>query len=68
MNAARVIEPHLVSYIDQRHASELPPTATDIFRTRAEARAALFADLAVVSLDLDTFPLSTSGGRTLPMR
>jgi hypothetical protein len=25
----------------------------------------LFADLAVVSLDLDTFPLSSSGGRTL---
>jgi eukaryotic-like serine/threonine-protein kinase len=27
-------------------------------------RAALFADLAVVALDLDTFPLSTTGGRT----
>ena len=25
----------------------------------------LFADLAVVALDLDTFPLSSSGGRTL---
>jgi hypothetical protein len=29
------------------------------------ARAALFADLAVVALDLDTFPLSSTGGRTL---
>ena len=28
-------------------------------------KVALFADLAVVSLDLDTFPLSSSGGRTL---
>jgi hypothetical protein len=27
-------------------------------------RASLFADLAVVALDLDTFPLSTTGGRT----
>jgi GAF domain-containing protein len=38
------------------------------YRHEDLARAALFADLAVVSLDLDTFPLSTSGGRTLPMR
>jgi putative methionine-R-sulfoxide reductase with GAF domain len=29
------------------------------------AKVSLFADLAVVALDLDTFPLSTSGGRTL---
>jgi hypothetical protein len=29
------------------------------------SRAALFADLAVVALDLDTFPLSSTGGRTL---
>ncbi len=29
------------------------------------SKVALFADLAVVSLDLDTFPLSSSGGRTL---
>jgi hypothetical protein len=29
------------------------------------AKVALFADLAVVALDLDTFPLSSSGGRTL---
>src|SRR5262245_18785058 len=29
------------------------------------AKVQLFADLAVVALDLDTFPLSTSGGRTL---
>jgi GAF domain-containing protein len=29
------------------------------------ARAALFADLAVVALDLDTFPLTSAGGRTL---
>ena len=29
------------------------------------ARAALFADLAVVALDLDAFPLSSRGGRTL---
>jgi hypothetical protein len=36
-----------VSYIDQPHASELPPT--DIFRARAEARAAL---LAAGELDL----------------
>jgi hypothetical protein len=28
-------------------------------------RSALFADLAVVALDLDTFPLSSAGGRTL---
>ena len=28
-------------------------------------RAALFGDLAVVALDLDTFPLSSTGGRTL---
>jgi Protein kinase domain/GAF domain len=28
-------------------------------------RSALFADLAVVALDLDTFPLSSTGGRTL---
>jgi hypothetical protein len=28
-------------------------------------RAALFGDLAVVALDLDTFPLSSAGGRTL---
>jgi GAF domain-containing protein len=27
-------------------------------------RASLFADLAVVALDLDTFPLTTTGGRT----
>jgi hypothetical protein len=43
MNAARLIEPRLVRNIDQRHASERPLTATDIFRARAEARAALFA-------------------------
>jgi putative methionine-R-sulfoxide reductase with GAF domain len=29
------------------------------------AKVALFADLAVVALDLDTFPLSSTGGRTL---
>jgi hypothetical protein len=29
------------------------------------AKVQLFADLAVVALDLDTFPLSTAGGRTL---
>src|SRR3954467_1354382 len=29
------------------------------------SKVALFADLAVVALDLDTFPLSSSGGRTL---
>ncbi len=29
------------------------------------AKVALFADLAVVALDLDAFPLSSSGGRTL---
>ena len=29
------------------------------------AKVGLFADLAVVALDLDTFPLSTAGGRTL---
>ncbi|HEY6892268.1 MAG TPA: GAF domain-containing protein, partial [Solirubrobacter sp.] len=28
-------------------------------------KVALFADLAVVALDLDTFPLSSTGGRTL---
>jgi signal transduction protein with GAF and PtsI domain len=37
------------------------------YRHEDLARAALFADLAVVALDLDTFPLSTSGGRTLPL-
>ena len=29
------------------------------------SKVALFADLAVVALDLDSFPLSTGGGRTL---
>jgi len=29
------------------------------------SKVALFADLAVVALDLDTFPLSSTGGRTL---
>jgi hypothetical protein len=29
------------------------------------AKVTLFADLAVVALDLDTFPLSSSGGPTL---
>jgi eukaryotic-like serine/threonine-protein kinase len=37
------------------------------YRHEDLARAALFADLAVVALDLDTFPLSTTGGRTLPL-
>jgi hypothetical protein len=37
------------------------------YRHEDLARAALFADLAVVALDLDTFPMSTSGGRTLPL-
>jgi len=36
------------------------------YRHEDLARAALFADLAVVALDLDTFPLSTTGGRTQP--
>ena len=36
------------------------------YRYEDLARAALFADLAVVALDLETFPLSTSGGRTRP--
>jgi GAF domain-containing protein len=36
------------------------------YRHEDLARAALFADLAVVALDLDTFPLSTTGGRTRP--
>ena len=34
------------------------------YRHEDLARAALFADLAVVALDLDTFPLSTTGGRS----
>jgi putative methionine-R-sulfoxide reductase with GAF domain len=34
------------------------------YRHEDLARAALFADLAVVALDLDTFPLTTTGGRT----
>ena len=34
------------------------------YRHEDLARAALFADLAVVALDLETFPLSTTGGRT----
>ena len=34
------------------------------YRHEDLARAALFADLAVVALDLDTFPVSTTGGRT----
>jgi eukaryotic-like serine/threonine-protein kinase len=37
------------------------------YRHEDLARAALFADLAVVALDLDTFPMSTTGGRTLPL-
>jgi hypothetical protein len=36
------------------------------YRHEDLARAALFADLAVVALDLDTFPLTTTGGRTRP--
>jgi hypothetical protein len=35
------------------------------YRYEDVPRAALFADLAVVALDLDTMPLSTSGGRLL---
>jgi len=35
------------------------------YQQRDLARAALFADLAVVALDLDAFPLSSRGGRTL---
>jgi hypothetical protein len=34
------------------------------YRHEDLARAALFADLAVVALDLDVFPLTTAGGRT----
>jgi GAF domain-containing protein len=37
------------------------------YRHEDLTRAALFADLAVVALDLDTFPLSTTGGPTLPL-
>jgi hypothetical protein len=37
------------------------------YRHEDLGRAALFADLAVVALDLDTFPMSTTGGRTLPL-
>jgi hypothetical protein len=37
------------------------------YRHEDLARAALFADLAVVALDLDTFPMETTGGRTLPL-
>ena len=37
------------------------------YRHEDLGRAALFADLAVVALDLDTFPMSTAGGRTLPL-
>ena len=42
-------------------------TAATAARTcaRTSSKVALFADLAVVALDLDTFPLSSSGGRTL---
>ena len=36
------------------------------YRHEDLARAALFADLAVVALDLDVFPLTTTGGRTRP--
>ena len=36
------------------------------YRHEDLARAALFADLAVVALDLDVFPVTTSGGRTRP--
>src|SRR5215203_1255617 len=35
------------------------------YRQEDLGRAALFGDLAVTALDLDTFPLSTAGGRTL---
>jgi Protein kinase domain/GAF domain len=34
------------------------------YRHEDLARAALFADLAVVALDLDAFPVTTTGGRT----
>ena len=35
------------------------------YEQRDLGRAALFADLAVVALDLDAFPLTSRGGRTL---
>ena len=35
------------------------------YRQEDLGRAGLFGDLAVTALDLDTFPLSTAGGRTL---
>jgi hypothetical protein len=45
-----------LSLLDRRDGE--PYRHEDLFR------ASLFADLAVVALDLDTFPLSTTGGRT----
>ena len=50
-----------------RSACSRCSTAATAARTCSEdlGRAALFADLAVVALDLDTFPLSSRGGRTL---
>jgi hypothetical protein len=47
----------VISLLDRRDGE--PYQRTDL------ARAALFADLAVVSLDLDAFPLTSRGGRTL---
>ena len=45
-----------LSLLDRRDGE--PYRHEDLFR------ASLFADLAVVALDLDTFPLTTTGGRT----
>jgi hypothetical protein len=47
----------VISLLDRRDGE--PYQQADV------ARAALFADLAVVALDLDAFPLSSRGGRTL---
>ena len=46
----------VLALLDRRDGQPVPP--------RGPRRASLFADLAVVALDLDTFPLSTTGGRT----
>ena len=47
------------------HLAARPPRRRALPAATTSRRAALFADLAVVALDLDAFPLTSRGGRTL---
>ena len=49
----------------ESHAGYLSVPARGPYLREDLAKVHLFADLAVVALDLDTFPLSSTGGRTL---